>query len=269
MLFAIVIVALLLPSAFASLSCPCSRPGHAGKVVGFVAQNGTTNNVNLYTEYTPKLGETLNAWATKEISPAVVPIESLKITVYLEGEKLVNMTTDHNGWFSVEIAEPGRYDVYGGDSEMHFNVSESEESSYKDLPPPAEQTLTEGFGNDSEIGKPCTNKSDCMLPWSYAIRSSCPYDMRCREGKCEVFCPWNESIPEDLSGSNSTHEENNSYNASDQVLIDRVVDYSPQNTLIITLIAIAIAVAAITFVIKQKKCCQQRKSSGTSGKKQV
>lgn len=49
------------------------------------------------------------------------------------------------------------------------------------------------FGNDSEIGKPCTSDSDCKLPYSYAVLSSCPYEMRCTNGSCEVFCPWDEN----------------------------------------------------------------------------
>ncbi len=56
------------------------------------------------------------------------------------------------------------------------------------------------YGNDSEIGKPCSSDSDCLLPYSYAVRSICPYEMRCSEGRCEVFCPWNET------GENSTNE---------------------------------------------------------------
>jgi hypothetical protein len=48
------------------------------------------------------------------------------------------------------------------------------------------------FGNDSEIGKPCSNDSDCRLPMSYAVRSSCPYAMRCANSSCEVYCPWSE-----------------------------------------------------------------------------
>jgi len=49
------------------------------------------------------------------------------------------------------------------------------------------------FGNDSEIGKPCESDSDCKLPMSYAILSSCPYQMRCTDGACEVFCPTDEA----------------------------------------------------------------------------
>lgn len=263
LLYAAAIAAIILPSALASISCPCSRPGAAGTIVRFAAQNGTADNVNLYTEYAPALGEALNAWATKEVSPAVVPVEGLKITVYLEGEKLANVTTDRNGWFSVMIADPGRYDIYGGDSEMHFNVSGPNEAA--EQLPPSDSDLV--FGNDSEIGKLCEDKSDCRLPWSYAIRSSCPYDMRCREGKCEVFCPWNESVPTDMGGSNSTPVANYSHNASDQILIDSVADYSPQNTLIASIIAAIIAAGAIAFILKNKKCCRQRKSSGFSGKK--
>jgi hypothetical protein len=44
---------------------------------------------------------------------------------------------------------------------------------------------------DSDIGKACGSDSDCELPFDYAIRSSCPYKMRCSDGACEVYCPWN------------------------------------------------------------------------------
>jgi thiol-disulfide isomerase/thioredoxin len=53
---------------------------------------------------------------------------------------------------------------------------------------------SDAFGDDSEIGKPCNADSDCKLPMSYAIRSSCPFAMRCSNGSCEVYCPWNDSV---------------------------------------------------------------------------
>lgn len=48
------------------------------------------------------------------------------------------------------------------------------------------------FGDDTEINKPCSVDSDCKLPMSYAIRSSCPYKMKCVDNKCTVICPWHE-----------------------------------------------------------------------------
>ena len=48
------------------------------------------------------------------------------------------------------------------------------------------------FGDDTEINKSCFADSDCKLPGSYAIRSDCPYDMKCIDYKCTVICPWDE-----------------------------------------------------------------------------
>ena len=35
----------------------------------------------------------------------------------------------------------------------------------------------------------CKRDSECELPMSYAIRSSCPYAAICLEGRCAVVCP--------------------------------------------------------------------------------
>lgn len=48
------------------------------------------------------------------------------------------------------------------------------------------------FGDDSEINKSCSVSSDCRLPGSYALKSDCPYEMRCRDSKCTPVCPWDE-----------------------------------------------------------------------------
>ncbi len=64
------------------------------------------------------------------------------------------------------------------------------------------------FGSDSEIGKPCSSDSDCLLPYAYAIRSDCPYEMRCSEGRCEVFCPWDKT--EDNSTNETTEQDETS-----------------------------------------------------------
>ncbi|MBN2517505.1 MAG: hypothetical protein JXB14_01530 [Candidatus Altiarchaeota archaeon] len=57
------------------------------------------------------------------------------------------------------------------------------------------------FGNDSEIGKPCSSDADCKLPYSYAVISRCPYQIRCSEDACEVFCPWDEIVRLDIQDS--------------------------------------------------------------------
>src|SRR5680860_34106 len=48
------------------------------------------------------------------------------------------------------------------------------------------------FGDDSEINKSCSVNSDCKLPMSYALRSNCPYEIKCSSSKCTVICPWDE-----------------------------------------------------------------------------
>jgi len=41
----------------------------------------------------------------------------------------------------------------------------------------------------------CQQDTDCILPMSYAIRSNCPYETRCKEEKCEVVCSWRDECP--------------------------------------------------------------------------
>ncbi|MFH0892088.1 MAG: hypothetical protein V1867_04895 [Candidatus Falkowbacteria bacterium] len=36
----------------------------------------------------------------------------------------------------------------------------------------------------------CSGHQDCETPFEYLIRSSCPYDSRCLEGRCAVVCPY-------------------------------------------------------------------------------
>lgn len=54
------------------------------------------------------------------------------------------------------------------------------------------------YYQDANLGLPssliqnCNQDADCILPFDYAIRSSCPYTTRCIQKKCEVYCPWEE-----------------------------------------------------------------------------
>ncbi|MFA7681445.1 MAG: hypothetical protein WCX61_00260 [Candidatus Peribacteraceae bacterium] len=41
----------------------------------------------------------------------------------------------------------------------------------------------------------CYKDENCLLPMSYAVRSNCPYNMECREKKCEVVCMWRNECP--------------------------------------------------------------------------
>jgi putative hemolysin len=36
----------------------------------------------------------------------------------------------------------------------------------------------------------CTTVEDCTLPGEWAMRSICPYEVRCIEARCTVVCPW-------------------------------------------------------------------------------
>jgi putative hemolysin len=48
-----------------------------------------------------------------------------------------------------------------------------------------EETYTE----ELDIGT-CENDSDCKLPMEFAMSSKCPYEVRCVDNVCEVYCPW-------------------------------------------------------------------------------
>lgn len=123
------ILAILLASVVsASTSCPCSRPGAAGLIVGFVARNGTTDDVNFYTEVFPPIsGERMDIWATKAIDDSIVPIENLFIRVEIDGVLVEELVTDDNGYFILTPDEPGSYVLYGGDTEMLFDIKGEEE----------------------------------------------------------------------------------------------------------------------------------------------
>jgi thiol-disulfide isomerase/thioredoxin len=58
--------------------------------------------------------------------------------------------------------------------------------------PPIEETPMPAINDSGDIGKPCSSDEECSLPMSYAIRSSCPYAMRCANSTCEVYCPFDE-----------------------------------------------------------------------------
>lgn len=79
----------------------------------------------------------------------------------------------------------------GCDNENEEPVWKGCDSNCKHIIKCVEKVESE-FGDDSEIGKSCFVDSDCKLPMSYAIISSCPYKMECADNKCTVICPWDK-----------------------------------------------------------------------------
>jgi putative hemolysin len=45
------------------------------------------------------------------------------------------------------------------------------------------------------LDEDCETDQDCTLPGEWAIRSVCPYEVRCLEAKCTVVCPWPGAHP--------------------------------------------------------------------------
>ncbi len=63
----------------------------------------------------------------------------------------------------------------------------------------------------------CLTKSDCALPFEYAIRSDCPYETRCLKNECCIICPiidpnWNKIEQAiyncDVDSVMQTHDKN-------------------------------------------------------------
>ena len=48
------------------------------------------------------------------------------------------------------------------------------------------------FGDDTEIGKPCSVDSDCKLPMSYALISSRKYEIQCVNFECTIIDALND-----------------------------------------------------------------------------
>lgn len=47
------------------------------------------------------------------------------------------------------------------------------------------------------LHKPCQSDSECELPFSYAIKSNCPYEAKCQNENCEVICPLSKNSQEE------------------------------------------------------------------------
>jgi hypothetical protein len=45
------------------------------------------------------------------------------------------------------------------------------------------------YSKDGNEGAFCFSNDRCTLPGDYAIRSSCPFSMRCISNECRVVCP--------------------------------------------------------------------------------
>jgi len=254
---------LLVAAVSASTSCPCSRPGKPGTLIGFTCSNGTTDNVIFYNDSAPTIGETFRFWAFKDIRGNEVPVNNLTVAIMIGSETISKLTTDHNGYASFKVESPGDYKINGGDAIMSFSVAGMIEEEPINASPgsgnagvPDEQASVgpdEVFGNDSEIGKPCVVNSDCKLPFSYAAISRCPYEIRCAQNKCEAFCPWDENPPDLGQQPAGITGNSNTPKGSDNSLLIIVV--------------VAVVVIALFFLTRGRKCFRHRKSSGFSGKK--
>lgn len=101
----------------------------------------------------------------------------------------------------------GVYVAYSMQPEEKLPLPVNNTPAVDDTVPDTPLTNPDEYGNDSEIGKPCVQDSDCKLPYSYAMMSRCPYEIRCADSACEVFCPWDEMPVENSTNeSNSTNE---------------------------------------------------------------
>lgn len=49
------------------------------------------------------------------------------------------------------------------------------------------------FDITENLNQVCETQNDCELPFDYAIRSVCPYEVRCLMGQCQVVCPIKEN----------------------------------------------------------------------------
>ncbi|MBU0766884.1 hypothetical protein KKF55_03835 [Patescibacteria group bacterium] len=62
---------------------------------------------------------------------------------------------------------------------MHYEMAERIMEIFEQQNPPFPTSMKQN----------CHIDDNCILPFSYAIRSSCPYAMQCLDEKCEVYCP--------------------------------------------------------------------------------
>lgn len=148
-LLATIPIILLASFVTASTNCPCSRPGSPGTLVGFVAKNGTTDNVTFYNDTSPELGKEFHLWAFKKIGIHEVPINGLEVTVELNSLDLAKLTTDKNGYVSFSVNDPGEYVITGGDAVMPFDIKSEEKL----------QPVLNNTTNGSNSTKPAGNHS--------------------------------------------------------------------------------------------------------------
>jgi len=73
--------------------------------------------------------------------------------------------------------------------EMHANVPDQTlpQNSFMQM----EYKDATSSDSDYSINKLCEKDGDCLLPFLFAVRSSCPFEAKCIEKKCQVVCPIN------------------------------------------------------------------------------
>lgn len=57
------------------------------------------------------------------------------------------------------------------------------------IEPVVEEPVSDNYDIAEVLDQDCQAKEDCQTPDSYLLRSNCPYESRCLEGKCTVVCP--------------------------------------------------------------------------------
>jgi hypothetical protein len=59
---------------------------------------------------------------------------------------------------------------------------------------------------DGSVGSVCNIDDDCNLPTEYALKSNCPYEIRCQDKACTVICPLDDGQDSLLFGKKDAIE---------------------------------------------------------------
>jgi len=113
----------------------------------------------------------------------------------------VKLTKDENNNYSYWIPQDGAN--YQNNLETEFssealdNIKKFKEfyvvnANYELIQKIKDYYQKDDLESPSSLIQNCEQKKDCILPFDYAIRSSCPYTTRCVNNKCEIYCPWEE-----------------------------------------------------------------------------
>jgi hypothetical protein len=149
-----IIIVLLSSLVAAGIDCPCNRPGPPGKVVKFVARDGTADNVTFYTNDEPVLDDVMTYWAYKflEDEGFETPVENLTVKIYMDDIFILERTTDEDGGFGIPVDSEGYYLVKGGDATINFTVGDLDKINAP-LPPEPE-LISEPEPEPQEVEEP-------------------------------------------------------------------------------------------------------------------